>query len=451
MEGINAWLGGSARSVVRSQYRPALAEFALLRAEGKGVNTAVALVMHPTQQEEAGYSISRFLRNADFRYLNPGSGRWKTYPFQSVKTQAVAAARKALPMGSAVVFCANKRGSQGAIGIAEELLEQLQHPLSLPVPLPAADPTAVDRTADYLRREYGEYWVGTRSGRIRGGPAPRRHSTGDAGSIRRTTEGEASALGGVHKHPRGRSQLSHSHLGPVFGKPADCHRPPRELLTRDIKNLVGRAGRAGASTKGLVICANENQWPIVARVARNAEGETVRGALRLLIGRLRVELARQEVTLTNDVMEGASALYELINGVDATLVSLITEEIGLEAFEQIAAQVADDTFASRNLTPESQNVLKTVFRLRASRVYALRAAGRLSWIRETGARPRGIRSVEEGLLPQREDWGEFTDPVDRRLVQTLVGWAWNQREVQDSARRAFRLDHQEARPPTGAR
>ena len=41
--------------------------------------------------------------------------------------------------------------------------------------------------------------------------------------------------------------------------------PPQNLLIRDIKNLVGRAGRAGVTTKGLVICANEHQWPLVSK------------------------------------------------------------------------------------------------------------------------------------------------------------------------------------------
>ncbi len=141
------------------------------------------------------------------------------------------------------------------------------------------------------------------------------------------------------------------------------------------------------------------------------QGETVRGALRLLIGRLRVELARQEVTLTNDVMEGANALYQLKQGRHATLVSLITEEIGLKPSSRLLLRWRT-TLSLPAISHRKVECIEAIIRLRASRVYALRAAGRLWWIRETGARPRGIRSVEEGLLPQREDWGEFTDPVD---------------------------------------
>src|SRR5690606_37749482 len=47
IEEINAWLGGTANGVVRSDYRPAIAEYAVLRMKGKGASTSVALDMHP--------------------------------------------------------------------------------------------------------------------------------------------------------------------------------------------------------------------------------------------------------------------------------------------------------------------------------------------------------------------------------------------------------------------
>jgi hypothetical protein len=58
------------------------------------------------------------------------------------------------------------------------------------------------------------------------------------------------------------------------------------LLSRDIKNLVGRAGRAGPTTKGLVICANDAQWTDVGRVALDQPGENLVSALRQLLDRL---------------------------------------------------------------------------------------------------------------------------------------------------------------------
>src|SRR6185436_12603003 len=92
-----------------------------------------------------------------------------------------------------------------------------------------------------------------------------------------------------------------------------------DLLTRDIKNLVGRAARAGATRKGLVICANEHQWRLIARVARQAAGEPVVGALRPLIQALRRELALRHKPLPNAVLEDESNVHRLVDGIDSTL------------------------------------------------------------------------------------------------------------------------------------
>src|SRR5262249_48604383 len=110
------------------------------------------------------FDVDRFLSRDDFLYRNPASGRLNTYGFTTIKTQAVATARKALAMGSVAVFAANKRGNQGCVGLAEELLSQLEHPLPPPIPLQFVGDTASLQAAyDYLLLEYGADWVGTRA------------------------------------------------------------------------------------------------------------------------------------------------------------------------------------------------------------------------------------------------------------------------------------------------
>jgi helicase len=216
------------------------------------------------------------------------------------------------------------------------------------------------------------------------------------------------------------------------------------LLARDIKNLVGRAGRAGATTKGLVICANEDQWHVVAPVARQAPGEPVRGALRNLVAALQRAIIVDKIALTNAFLESEPELHTLIDGVDATLIDLATEEVGEEELVRIAIQLADQTFASRQATVQaSRKLLQDVFELRARRVMGIRAAGRLDWIRDTGTRARMLDSVETNLLPRRAAWDDITDPVDPQLVRAMLEWAWTQPELHSAIREAYRLEDQE--------
>jgi helicase len=106
VEEINAWLGGSANSIIRSEYRPALAEFGVLR-ESRGDNAIVNLEVHPHLPDVIRFTVA---------------------------------------------------SDQGAVGIAEELLEQLSYPLGLPAPSGFTNAERLAVAVDYLNREFGEQW-----------------------------------------------------------------------------------------------------------------------------------------------------------------------------------------------------------------------------------------------------------------------------------------------------
>jgi helicase len=440
IEEINAWLGGTVDSVVRSDYRPAPAEFAVLRGRGTGARRSVDLDMHPHEAPPTRFSIPRFLSPDDFRWFNAVTRRQNTYPFNTIKTQAIAAARKALAMGPAAVFAANKSGQQGATGLAEELLEQLRLGLPLPEPSAYVDPQPLAQAMEYVESEYSLSWLGTQllqfGAILHHGDIPQETREVLEGLLRRRQVRLAICTGtlaeGVNLPIRTLVLYS------VQRRRKD--QPAETLLSRDIKNLVGRAGRPGSTTKGLVVCANAEQWPTVERVAREAPAERVAGALRLLVQNLQAFLARRNLALTNELLENSPLLYSLIDGVDATLIDLAAEEIGEDALLEAAAGLADRTFASQQATTEaSRRLLRTVFTLRANRMIAARAAGRLTWLRETGARARMLDAVETQLLPSRAQWDDLADPVDPALVDTVLQWAWRQRELPPVVREAYRL------------
>jgi superfamily II DNA/RNA helicase len=440
IEEINAWLGGPADAVVRSDYRPALAEYAVLRSVGKGAGTSVSLDMHPHEPAPTRFVVEAFLSRSDFEYQNPETGRRNTYSFASVKTQAIAAARKSLTMGAAAVFAANKRGDQGAIGLAEELMAQLQHAMALPAPITFADQEKLGPVVQYLELEYGACWLGTR---VLGAGAVLHH--GDIPQEAREV------LEALLRQSDVRFVICTNTLAEGVNLPIRTlvlysvqrrqkSGRPENLLARDIKNLVGRAGRAGSTTKGLVICANEQQWWQVEQVAKQTPGEPVRGALRSLVEQLKQALAGQTTPFTNSDLEETPVLHTLVDGIDATLVDLAAEEVGEEALVAVAVRLADQTFASQQADAASKQLLQRVFELRARRVVGIRTAGRLEWIRETGARPRMLDSVEAGLLAQRPSWEDVTDPLDPSVISTMLEWAWAQTDVQEALHEAHRLE-----------
>ncbi|NLF78308.1 MAG: DEAD/DEAH box helicase [Chloroflexi bacterium] len=438
IEEINAWLGGTDKTVVRSEYRPALADFAVLRGAGQRSGAVVNLELHP-QDATSRFVIERFLSHDDFRYRNPSTGRWNTYRSGSVKAQAVAAARKALPMGAVAIFAANKQGNQGAVGLAEELLSQLSNSMPLRKPSEFIREAAMLQAAvEYFALEYGISWIGTRmladGAALHHGDIPQESREVIESLVRK---GNVSLVictntlaEGVNLPIRTLVLYSVKRMGPDGAT--------TNLLARDIKNLVGRAGRAGVTTKGLVICANESQWPLVAPVAMQRTGERVAGALLQLMDRLSSALSQLSITLTNDILESKSLLHTLIDGIDATLVDLAAEEVGQEELVRIAGELSSQTFAARQAGPETTALMRQVFELRARRVAAIKGAGRIGWIRKTGAKARMLDLVEAKLLPIRDRWDDIETATDPKLTEALLAWAWDLPEVTEAVKEAYR-------------
>lgn len=439
VEEINSWLGGDNSGVVRSSYRPAIAEFSVLRPRGDGVNRLIHLEMHPHLDDGESYLMERFLSKDEFQFRNEETGRLKTYGFGSNKVLAIAAARKALEIGTVAVFAANKRGDRGAIGMAEELSKQLLQPLDLPSPQAYADQSKLTPAVAYLAAEYGRDWIGTKSA---SSGAVLHH-----GDIPQETREVLEKLlrQEVVRFVICTSTLAEGVNLPIrtlvlYSVQRNTKNRPIDLKARDIKNLVGRAGRAGATTKGLVICVDENQWHLVERVALETAGEPVYGALLTLVTELGMRLALERRELTNDALEKTPDLFELVDGIDSTLVDLAAVEIGEEALIVAAMRVMDQTFAAQRANPYTKALLRNVFELRARRISGFGNSNRLGWLRSSGARPRLVDTVESNLLAANVSWGTITDPVDLSVSAALFNWAWIQPEFQMDFRTAFRLE-----------
>jgi hypothetical protein len=439
VEEINAWLGGSPDTVVVSDYRPAIGEFARLHVVA-GHPRAVQLVMHPEAQAPTQFPLERFLTSSDFQFTNAETGRPNTYPWDSIKTLAVAAGRKAMGLGPVAIFAATKSGNQGAIGLAQELVDQVDLGVALPRPMTFADATALTPAIEYLSLEFGRDWVGTKAlaeaAVLHHGDIPQEVREVLEGLVRSraaplvictTTLAEGVNL-----------PIRTMVLYTTTRRNRDGRR--EDLLTRDIRNLVGRAGRPGASTRGLVICANEREWPTVRRVALQEGFEVVRGALHKLLITLRRSLAIQGVELSNPTLEGSEWLHSFIDGIDSTLVDLAAEEIGHDELAAIALRLADETFASQQADDRSKALLRAVFDLRAQRVLEVRESGRLNWVRRTGTRLRLVDAVADDLARRWDSWADVSDALDGEMVQVILSWAWDQPELQAAVDSAYRLD-----------
>ncbi len=439
VEEINSWLGGTDSTVVRSTYRPSIAEYATLRPVGSGQLRDVSLELHEPSTSVPAHTLPAFLSLPDFQYTKRSTGRRNTFDFGSTKTQAVAAARKALSLGSVAIFAAEKGGDRGVVGVARELLKQLDAGLPLPVPLShVRDSVKLSQAVAYLSAEYGFAWIGTLA--LEAGAAIHH------GDLPQETREVLEELVSARDVPlvMCTSTLAEGVNLPIRTMVLYSVRrstdggAPTPMLARDIKNLVGRAGRAGASTRGLVICANASDWESVKSVAEGQPGEAVTGALLDLIRQLQGALDRRDLSLSNELLDRTPALSSLTDGVDASLIELIRDELGAEEFVAVARRFAARTFAATRANDTERRLLVDVFTQRAQKLVAMRASGRLSWVRSSAAKPRLVDSVIDDLFPRVPDWADIASPLDEHLIKAFVSWSLTQPGFAREAETAFR-------------
>jgi len=414
---INDWLGGSVESVVRSDYQPTVTEFSVLAASDRRRNN-VSLELY--NRSFSRRVVDNFLTVDDFRYVKKETGRKNTFPHNSDSSIVVAAARKAMKLGSVAVFAAQKGGNSGITGLAKQLIKQLEVELpKLPIPYDfIEDPKRLSKVGDYLSREFGENWIGTRITRL---GAVMHH--GDLPQeVREVLEGLVSDQ--VVKIVLCTSTLAEGVNLPIrtiLLYSVERRNGPggsEVMRQRDIKNLIGRVGRAGSSTRGLVICGNKKVWSHVKNVAEDCQGESVKGALSHLLCMLVSRLSSfPDLNVTNELLENTWQLFPLVDGIDSALVDLISEEIGIDEFRRLASFVAQETFAARNASSDEVSLLVNLVSLRSERLIYIRNVCGIGWVK--GAVKPRLNDILSKIVDGYDGWSTLLQPTDYEFVSYL--------------------------------
>ena len=434
---INSWLGGDAESVVEADYRPVALDFATRRARGSGATAKLDLDVNAHQDEPDRYRLYGVLEQRDFRYRNPATGRMKTWKFDSFKTRAVAIARKALPAGTVAVFAPNKRGREGVIALANELLNQQAAEIPLPNPIEHTREGAVEGAREYVTKEYGAAWtltkVLTAGAALHHGDLPQELRE----VLERLVRNNGLRLVFCTSTLAEGVNLPLRTLVLYSAKRVDGDGGRKALPRRTLKNLVGRVGRAGSETRGMVICANEGDWPILKPVATEAALEPVRGGLARLVEALVRFLAQHQLVLSNELLEAQPAVFGLLDAMDSLLVDLMAEELDAETLREAALRVAADTFLSTQAAADSPSMqlLAELLGLRSEAVSATFAAGRGELVRSLGISTRTLGATEAWFASEPQRWQDVDSPLDSEWIEHLVRFAWQQldfaQEVKD--------------------
>jgi superfamily II DNA/RNA helicase len=413
IEEINEWLGGTADGVVKTDYRATPIEFGFLHSQGNGAETRGHLEIKADYDENS--LLNDVLTRANFRYRSPDTGRLRTHKNTTFKAKSVALARKALRRGSVAVYSPNKRGDQGVLGLAEEFIAQMDLPLDLP--RPELTSGMVD-AIDFFEREFGSTFTGTRcakrGGLIHHGDIPQEAREVTEALLR---DGEAQIVFCTDTLAEGVNlPLDTIVLYSTFRKLGG--RNEEELKVRKLTNIVGRAGRAGASINGLILSTNPRDWPKIEAL-RRAELEPMSGSFRWLVKNLLQYVTQEGLAVSNEVLASFPELFGLTDAIDQTLIELAAEEVEQGELVSAAEKLAESTYAYPQLRDDEKKFAREVFALRAEFIDAESSTKRAQ-VRATGVPLRFMNLAVTEVNFDQVDWSKEVVAHDRQWIGNIV-------------------------------
>ncbi|KQC10223.1 MAG: hypothetical protein APR62_12475 [Smithella sp. SDB] len=416
---INVWLGGDQQTFVQSEYRPVDTDYCFIKQVS---SNSYCLDVNPTEAQPRSYYLYRFLTTDDFRYTNPVTGRLKLIDGRNnFSSLACAATLKARRNGPVALFTTT-RGRQGIQSLGKTLLNMVQKGIRAAQERPSETPELKELFEyvlfllghEHLLAQLVRIGIGYHHGRL---PQEIRRAIEEG-----VQEGSINIIICTNTLAEGvnlpiRTMVVHT---------VRRYDPDRDLHffipKRSIKNIIGRAGRAGKETRGRIIFVNWNERVRIEQVLREQEIEPAKGLLCRLIETLHEFSLNNKKELTNELFERQRPWFlEIIDKIDLALLNLIASDAQADTLDQHLNDLLEQTLARRLCTSEElQNCLEKVFQLRAEHLVATVEQAIWPKLRKSGSAPRFWRFVNEKLLLQHPLWLELQDPLDDQWLQEVI-------------------------------
>ncbi|WP_126972893.1 DEAD/DEAH box helicase [Gynurincola endophyticus] len=405
IEVINSWLGGTEEDIARSNYRPTEIELAFLDEIDE---TRFNLDVNPHEELPTRYILNRFLSPQDFITSD------STYKARTYKSKTVAVALKSLNSGAVAIFAPTKGSTQGVSGIASEVISQLN--TSLPKPIDFCIAQEVEILGQYFQYIFGNDFLLTlcvsQGFLYHHGDLPQFVRELIESSVRNerikllictNTLAEGVNLP-IKTLVISTARRFNQHLGRIV-----------PLEKRDLKNLIGRAGRAGKETKGTVIVVNPNDRAILSDVLTNRNLEEVKGFLYHVVEIIERYITRNKTTLSNELLD---QLKEA-NYIDNSIIQLLAEDVPVENLEQEINTLIENTLTFYQSDNALQNRLRELFTLRTERVRPTIENGSIGLIRYTGIPLRSFGRIEELVNYQQDFLSQTLSPLDNQWIDFI--------------------------------
>lgn len=413
---INEWLGGTDESLISSDYRPTELEYAFLKKMDKV--KGYYLDVNPHKKRPYNYQLYKYLIGDELKIQIT---KRRAKQITSKKGISVAVSLKATWSGTVALFAPHKRGDTGVEGLASEALIQLKEKSNL---LSKYSPDGhLKNLNEYFTKIFGANYLLTECSSIgllfHHGDFPQ--------NVREIIEDSL-------RENKIRFVICTNTLAEGINLPIKTivlHSTKRydpyalgrysPLKIRDLKNLVGRAGRAGKETKGMVIIPHADDFDRVNDLIDERNVEQVNGQLYNIVKIITDFLTRRQLQINSEILDSLSEqLQELLDNVDISLIDLLAEEIDPLQLENIVNELVRETLSYFQANEKEKETLRTIFGFRANKLRPIIENGRFRILKNSGTNIRLFEEITNHFDFDDEIWLEEIEPLSKKWIKYIL-------------------------------
>ncbi|GAA5026981.1 hypothetical protein GCM10011506_13150 [Marivirga lumbricoides] len=412
---INNWLAGTDETVIESKYRPIQLEYGFLI---KGTRGNYNLIINPLSEYPIRYDLYKYLVSDSLKFYSNDQIK----STGSIKSISVAVALRALPSGSVALFTTEKRGHRGVEDLGEELIRQIDQHILVNNPINYAEGEYVQKLREYFSEVFGQDYLITRlvtKGAVfHHGDLPQDIREVIEDALRkekiRLVICNTTLAEGVNLPIRTMILHSTQRMG--------SNKRPVSMSVRSLKNLVGRAGRAGKETKGLIIVPHARDQDIVKKLINEEGVEQVNGMLYNLISEITEVLKEKGIELSNELLDNQNEEFLIwLDSIDISLIDLLSEDIQPEELTQVVSSMLSNTLSHHQASNDEKQTQEAIFQLRAEKIRDFIEDGTFAEVRKSGSSLRSFQSLSEIFDFDDDIWNkDFDSPLNEDWLKYLI-------------------------------
>lgn len=401
IEDVNTWLGGSEQQVGDSRYRPCEIKLAM----SEKVQRNVCLHVYSPDLEHIDYNVDSFLNSRE----NVGLG------IQNKITRSVAVGLKSVAAGSTLIFTYSKGGKYGCERVCNELLSVIETYDYGSRLVDDSNRLQMERLHEYVAYQYGADYLLSKY--LHRGFAY--HNGGLPQDVREYIED-------YYRKRWLKILVSNSTLAEGVNLPIRTlvvyHLRKYNQRTRnwelipssEIRNIVGRVGRAGREKYGLVILPDDNQevFDTVVEAMRGDGIHAIRGIFYEVIQLLSRNWDAPTDEQVNEV------LVEL--GASSAIDQMIYRHYG-GAEADVVEESISDSLAFHLSDENSKAYIRQAFRVRKDRIDEnITSDEQLALLKQTGMELEDFMQMENGFAEENLNELRVEDVTDVKWLNRVL-------------------------------